>query len=269
MKTSAKGLERLDRMEYPGRLIIVGRDPPGEQDVVIYAITGRSPSSQARELVHDGKDSIQTRFRDEVQFEKKDHRLLIYNCITWIQDTIVVSNGLHTDLIVQTVRELQNRGERSTPMEILSISFHKRPSSAGEAGAARDDLTSYEPDEPNFTPRISGCVSDGAALGIAKRAADGSTIRHTFEVPLIPGRGKLISTYRGENIDPLPAFQGQPLDVTLAGDTAQTLAQSVYGALAPSGSQRDLRVAVAALCLHRETLETTISIINRHRGGDR
>jgi hypothetical protein len=149
-------------------------------------------------------------------------------------------------------------------MEILASAF-ARPHLASNALAGEPlDLTSYEPDRPNFTPRISGCVMNGAALSIVRRAQDGSALRRYFQVPLVPGKGKLMATYSGENCEPLPSFPGEPLDVELPGKTAQEVAQAVYQAMAPEGSQSDLRVGTAVVFAGIKTRQWKISIINKY-----
>jgi IMP cyclohydrolase len=206
MKRPTEGMETLAGMEYPGRVIILGRDRQGKHNVVIYALTGRSPSSRARRLVYDGQEAVKSQATDSGRLKKGNERLLIYNCIRKAHDGLVVSNGAQTDLIMKIMVDHLGRGLCPAPEEILRRAFVRPHVMAGI------DLTSYEPDGPHFTPRISGCILHGAALSIVKRARDGSAARHYFEIPLIRGRGKLIATYQGQNVDPLPPFQGEPLD---------------------------------------------------------
>lgn len=257
-----KGLEVLQNTEYPGRLIIVGRDLSGEHNVVVYAVTGRSPSSQARILVCDGRGTVKTKMAGPARRKAGRERLLIYSCIRRFHRALVVGNGAQTDLIVETLRGLRDRGAHLTPAEILA----KALAQPHPVGPEDIDLTSYEPDGPAFTPRISGCVTDGAALSIVTRDDDGSVRKRFFEVPLMPGRGRLISTYSGDNVDPLPSFQGDPIEVRLDGQTAEELAGAVYRSLAPSGLKRDLRVGVAVVFSHIKTWHLDTFIINRHSG---
>jgi hypothetical protein len=89
-------------------------------------------------------------------------------------------------------------------------------------------------------------------------------VRDFFGVTLLPGKGKLISTYDGVNKDPLRSFEGDPLNVEIRGaDSAQT-AEEIYESLKPSGAGPDFRVAVA--CLYAGDIdrnEYDVSIINR------
>jgi IMP cyclohydrolase len=259
----SKGLEALARMEYPGRVIIMGRDPSGEHNIVAYAITGRSPSSRAIVLVCDDQETVRTQVTDPEQLKWSNRRLLIYSCIRNLPEGLVVGNGAQTNLIVETMQNLTSPGDRPAPVEILRKAFARPYLTGGDGHHGRVDLTSYEPDGPVFTPRISGCLMNGAALSIVKRAPDGAPARRYYQVPLTAGKGKLISTYAGENLDPLPSFEGQPRDVQLKGQTAQDLANAIYDALAPAGLQKDLRVGVAVLWSHVTTQKAQITILNR------
>lgn len=239
-----KGLENLATMEYPGRIIIIGKDITGENFIVIYAITGRSPSSQARKLVAD-KGAVWTKPTEENALKSGHRDLLVYPAIHVTQG-IAVSNGKQTDDIKKHLTQSKYASE------VLFSSLKD---------------WDYEPDAPNFTPRISGCVlpSKNASLSIIKRSADGSSLRYIFEIPLIEGKGKMISTYQGENKEPLPAFCGEPLDVEFEGQKAKEVAEEVYQTLAPKFQGKDYRVAVA--CVFSRNLmknEFDVHIINRY-----
>jgi IMP cyclohydrolase len=255
-----KGLEALAAMEYPGRIIIIGRGPRGHHDVVIYAITGRSSSSQARRLICDGQETVRSQGTDPERIKEGNERLLIYNCIRKSPDGLAVSNGAQTDLILETIAGLRDRGLRFAPVEILQRAFARPHVIAGI------DLSGYEPDAPAFTPRISGCVMNGAALSMVKRAPDGTVEREYFEVPLSEGEGKLITTYAGANVDPLPSFCGEPVSVQLEGQSAEEQARAVYNCLAPRNSQKDFRVAVAVIFSNLRTSNWQMSIINKYPG---
>ncbi len=182
-----QGFESLSAKEYPGRIIIIGRDITGENDVVIYAITGRSASSQARKMELKD-DAILVKPADDEALKKGNIELLVYPALLF-SNGIAVSNGKQTADIKACLGQSQN------PAEVLELAL---------------DKWDYEPDEPIFTPRISGCVlpQKKAALSIINRAPDGSSIRNIFEIPLNSGKGKMISTYEGEDKNPPPAFTG-------------------------------------------------------------
>jgi len=236
-------LEFLSAMDYPGRVIIIGLDSAGESVIVVYAITGRSVSSQARQIVVENNHLLVIP-TDDAAVKEGNPELLIYPAIS-ISRGIVVSNGKQTNAILAGLHK------QRIPADVLSSSLSN---------------WEYEPDSPTFTPRISGCVLSPveAALGIVRRAEDGSSSREYFPFPLRPGTGKLITTYSGKNIDPLPSFIGPPAECVLDWATAEDTAEAVYAALA--GKDRgDFRVAVA--CVFASDLEKdnhTLFIINRH-----
>lgn len=234
----------LETLEYPGRLIIIGAPPGGGKAAIIYAITGRSPSSQARELVHrDG--GIWVRPTDEDVLKKGNVDLLVYPAMLFGKEGVAVSNGKQT----AGVRDHLLPG--ADPVAVLS-----------KALAAWD----FEPDAPIFTPRISGCLVGGAsALSVVRRGPSGETLRNYFEVALRQGEGRLISTYEGPNADPLPAFEGEPRLVGLGGSTAAETAELTYRDLAPAAGGGDFRVAVACVfaSLSRPG-DVDVRVINRH-----
>lgn len=239
-----EGLENLASKEYPGRVIIIGKDISGENTIVVYAITGRSPSSQARKM-EQMNDGIWVRPTDEDMLKEGNKDLLIYPAILFSRG-IAVSNGKQTTDIESWMSQSQNAAH------ILESSLSQ---------------WEYEPDTPNFTPRISGCVmpSANAAMSIIKRGSDGKSMRNIFNIPLYAGNGKMIATYSGENKDPLPSFVGEPLDVKLRNKTAESMAEMVYDSLKPKVQKKDYRVSVT--CVFGKNMEQNqydIFIINRH-----
>ena len=171
-------LEFLKKTPYPGRGIAVGNGR------VYYFIMGRSENSRNRvfELTDDG---IRTKAFDESKM--RDPSLIIYNPVRKMGDSLVVTNGNQTDTIV-------------------------------EFGDFRSALMTreYEPDEPNWTPRISAIVNgDGSfEISILKRV-DGRCLRAFYSYEGVSdGRGYFISTYGGAG-DPLPSFSGEPIEITM------------------------------------------------------
>jgi IMP cyclohydrolase len=240
----AQGLESLSAKEYPGRIIIIGKDITGKNEVVIYAITGRSPSSQARKMELKD-DSIWATPTDEETMKKGNLDLLVYPAIL-LSNGIAVSNGKQTTDIKTYLGQSQN------PAELLKLALNE---------------WDYEPDAPIFTPRISGCIlpQKRAALSIIKRAPDGSSIRNIFEISLKAGKGKMISTYEGEVKDPPPAFTGEPIDVEIKEKKADDMAAAVYDALGPAPGKKDYRVSVVCVFSGNLSLKKyEIYIINKH-----
>jgi hypothetical protein len=233
--------ESLSRMKYPGRALAVGRDMSGTFNIIIYAITGRSSSSQARRLELEA-DAIWTKPTDPELLRKGNIDLLIYPAVI-LSEGLAVSNGKQTSNI--DVRSGQG------PVEVLEEAMKS---------------WGYEPDAPIFTPRISGCVlpSNRAGLSIINRAENGDSLRFFYEVPLIPGKGKLLTTYSGENKDPLQPFAGEPMDLDLVEPTARATAEAVYGALKPPAGAGDFRVAVTCVFAKATDMkDRRVFIINR------
>ncbi len=238
----AQGLETLSGMEYPGRVIIIGKSPQGD-DVIMYAITGRSPSSQARRLEIDEENkNVFVKPTDEEVLKTGQPDLLVYSAIMY-GNGVVVGNGKQTT----NIRSCIDREKE--PVEVLLN------------GQRSWD---YEPDKPNYTPRISGCITDkGAALSVTKRAEDGAVIKHYFDIPMIPGKGKMIATYTGVNEKPLPSFSGEPIDVEIPGGTAQECVTAMYDALGPVEGQPDFRVVAASVFVDAEG-SVVAKVKNRH-----
>ncbi|MDO8740889.1 MAG: IMP cyclohydrolase [Candidatus Woesearchaeota archaeon] len=266
-----EGLEALANMEYPGRFIIIGQDLGKENNILVYGITGRSPPSQARKLVEDkdaevGSGVIRTDVTDKKQLEKGNPALLIYPAIALINNALIVSNGAQTALIYRAAKA---NPLKTNAAKILNEAFEiASPQYDSKNGWI--DITKHEPDDPNFTPRISGCLQpDSAAFYIMRRDQMGSRHDDCYDIALEGGKGKLIATYSGKNIDPLPSFAGGPLDVGLEGKTIDETAKEVYDALAPleirgmEDPAKDFRVGVAVVYSNRKTSENKISIINR------
>jgi len=217
-------MDNLKKLVYPGRVIALGRDPGGQFNVVIYAVTGRSPSSRARKLVLES-GVVWTKPTDREAVKKGNPDLLVYPAVV-LGPGIAVSNG------------------KQTPG--IDILFGGSPVQALDQAL---ENWSYEPDFPTFTPRISGCIlaTNRAALSVIRRSEDGGNVRSFFEFPILAGKAKMVSTYSGPNKDPLPSFWGEPLDLPIEASSAGETAEAVYGALAPSEKGEDYRVAVVSI----------------------
>lgn len=171
-------LEFLKKTTYPGRGILVGKD------CVYYFIMGRSENSRNR-IFTKTEDGIRTEAHDPAKLV--DPSLIIYHPVRTMGEDLVVTNGDQTDTIC-------------------------------EHGDFRKGLMTreYEPDEPNYTPRISAILhKDGTfEISILKRN-DGRCLREFFVYEgCEEGKGYFISTYQGDG-NPLPTFAGEPMEVTL------------------------------------------------------
>ena len=188
------GRERLRANAYPGRGMILGLDATGRHLVQIYWITARSTGSKNRILVIDGPD-VRTQPFDESG--RSDDPNIYYRAIAATGDSHIVTNGNHTDLIVN---HLARDG-----------SF---------ADAVR--RFSYETDAPNFTPRIAGFTDlSGArpviALANAVRGAMVDTLHSVYTYDgLRPGIGYCLHTYARDG-NPVPSFTERPYEFALRG----------------------------------------------------
>lgn len=239
--------EALSKMEYPGRVIVVGQSLKG-LTVALYAITGRSSSSQARKLVTSkDKKSIVVELTDEEILKRGDPDLLIYPAIILKDYHLIVSNGKQTESIAQSIHRYLD------PEDILRMGLKNY---------------TYEPDKPNFTPRISACIWDiDGTISIIRRKSNGEEerISYNFDLEEEPERGYMISTYTGENIDPLPSFVGSPIDIKLPFETLRETVDAFYEALGPEEGKPDFRVAAAGVYYKfGESEFQDIYIKNRH-----
>jgi len=181
---------------YPGRTILLGRDETGEHAVIAYAIMGRSANSRNRVFTpRDG--GIVTEAADPAKLA--DPSLIIYAPVRVLGGDTIVTNGDQTVTIYDAL-------------------------SAG--GSFEDALRArtFEPDAPNFTPRVSGLVrlaGGGCSFRLSILKSDCGDGRqclryfYEYEHPA-PGEGRLISTYRRDG-SPIPSFEGEPIRVGVAG----------------------------------------------------
>ena len=186
--------EELRNNAYPGRGIVLGRTPDGKKAAAAYFIMGRSSNSRNRVFVEDG-DVIRTQAFDPSKLE--DPSLIIYAPVRVLGNKTIVTNGDQTDTIYEGM-------DRQMTFE--------------QSLRSRE----FEPDGPNYTPRISGImhIENGRynfAMSILK-SAEGrpeSCQRYTFayENP-VPGEGRFIHTYQHDG-NPLPSFAGEPKRVEI------------------------------------------------------
>ena len=190
--------EYLYGNSYPGRLIAAGLTPGGKL-VFAYAIMGRSPNSRNRVFkVQNGE--LRTEPFDVSSV--KDPSLIIYPAILKADGCLIVANG---DQSLE-IRKAVNEG-RSLESAIARCTF--------------------EPDEPNYTPRISLIIRDGGfEFAINRRSSDGSCERSVWSYPKEKGVLHVIHTYDGDG-NPLPSFSGNPRMIVSEDDYAQTLWNSL------------------------------------------
>ena len=226
----------LARNSYPGRGILLGRSADNTKAVIAYFIMGRSVNSRNRIFV-ETDDGIETKAFDESKMT--DPSLIIYHPVRAVGTTTIVANGDQSD----TIRDGLLCGE------VFAQSLRKR---------------TFEPDAPNYTPRISGILhGDGSyALSILK-SADGNpaSCRRQFfgyENPLA-GQGHFIHTYECDG-DPLPSFRGEPRQVSVTAPDAEALARELWENL-----NEDNKVSLFVRYIDLNTRECDTVIINKHQ----
>ena len=187
--------EYIEGNPYVGRGIAVGMTGDGKTAVTAYFIMGRSENSRNRIFVEEGED-LMIRTFDVSKVE--DPWLIIYYPVRLVGQKLIVTNGDQTD----TIRDFLQEG-----------------GSFEEALRTR----AFEPDGPNWTPRISGllCFEDGFRykMSILKSAdaAGSACSRYFFEYPGIPGQGHFLHTYMTDG-SPIPTFCGEPERITVPED---------------------------------------------------
>ncbi len=189
--------ELLSANEYPGRGIVLGRSDDGKKAVAAYFIMGRSSNSRNRVFVEEG-DGIRTQAFDESKLE--DPSLIIYAPVRVLDEKTIVTNGDQTDTVYDNMKKGMTFEESLRERE-------------------------FEPDAPNYTPRISGLMTVAGGkycydMSILKsnNSDPSGCLRYTFSYsnPL-PGEGRFIHTYMGDG-NPLPSFEGEPELLEISGD---------------------------------------------------
>ncbi|HOX40066.1 MAG TPA: IMP cyclohydrolase [Candidatus Brocadiia bacterium] len=233
---AGQNMKNLRANVYPGRGIVIGMTPDARNLVQVYWIMGRSENSRNRVFIAEG-DVVRTAPFDASKV--KDPSLIIYNCARVLDRTFIVSNGDQTDTI------------------------HDSLKSGGSFEKALYGRT-FEPDAPNFTPRISAVVAPGCGahqyqIGILK------TMDNNPELPArqiysygrgIPGIGHFIATYSGDGA-PLPSFEGEPQPVEIPNDIDATL--NLYW----TALNDDNKVSLMVRFINAETCAFQTRIVNK------
>ncbi|MEG0771275.1 MAG: IMP cyclohydrolase [Clostridia bacterium] len=201
--------EILKQNEYPGRGIVIGKTADGEHAAIAYFIMGRSENSRNRIFSAVG-DDLETKAFDDSKLV--DPSLIIYSPVRVDGKKTIVTNGDQTD----TIYEFLKNGK----------TFRKSL-----------QIREFEPDAPNFTPRISGIVDVTGEvlkykLSILKSAeGNGNSCQRFFYEYSSPinGMGHFIHTYKG-NGEPIPSFEGEPVSVNI-NDDINTFADNIWNSL--------------------------------------
>ena len=192
----------LQDNSYPGRGILLGQT--GGRAVLAYFITARSENSRNRIFREEGETLAIYPYDAE---KVADPKLIFYTPLRVCAEGIIVSNGDHTDTVCESLL-------------------------AGHTMQYAMSARCYEPDAPNYTPRIAGLIlpTGRYTLGIVKKAEDGPDCRRKYwSYDPAEGKGHLIHTYASDG-DPLPSFSGEPREIAISG-TPEELAGEIWGAL--------------------------------------
>ena len=225
----------LKNNSYPGRGIVIGRTPCGKKMRIAYFIMGRSENSRNRIFVEDG-EGIRTEAFDPSKMV--DPSLIIYAPVRVIDGITIVTNGNQTDTIYDYLAQGSN---------------------FAEALGTR----TFEPDEPNYTPRISAIVKGFDYTMSILKTANGnpeSTLREFFDYENeLPGFGRMIHTYK-EDGSPIPSFEGEPKRFEMAHEPFETFSENLWNAL-----NSDNKVSLFTRQINVETGETETLIFNRNK----
>ena len=197
----------LSANSYPGRGILLGRSADNKHAVIAYFIMGRSVNSRNR-VFTETADGIRTEAYDPSKME--DPSLIIYHPVRVVGDKTVVTNGDQTDTIRDAIED-------------------------GHCFRHALMTREFEPDNPNYTPRISGIVNPEGdyKLSILKSLGGDPSCccRYFFEYDAPrAGLGHIIHTYEGDG-NPLPSFEGEPRPAVITANTAAELAELLWKSL--------------------------------------
>ncbi len=230
--------KELKENSYPGRGIIIGKSPNGKYAVTAYFIMGRSENSRNRVFVEDG-EGIRTQAFDPSKLS--DPSLIIYAPVRVLGNKTIVTNGDQTD----TIYELMDK------QQTFEQSLRTRE---------------FEPDAPNYTPRISGIMHVGSgeynyAMSILKsnNGNPDACNRYTFAYTNpVAGEGHFIHTYKCDG-NPLPSFEGEPKLVAIKDDMNE-FANDLWTSL-----NEDNKVSLFVRYIDIETGKYESVIINKNK----
>ncbi|MCR5796799.1 IMP cyclohydrolase [Eubacterium xylanophilum] len=229
--------KELANNPYPGRGIVIGKSPNGKYAVTAYFIMGRSENSRNRVFVEEG-EGIRTEAFDPSKLE--DPSLIIYAPVRVLGKDTIVTNGDQTDTIYDGIKD-------------------------GKCFAGALKTREFEPDGPNYTPRISGIMHiDGDfdyKMSILKsnNGNPDACNRYTFDYSNpIAGEGHFIHTY-ARNEEPLPSFEGEPKLVDIMDDIDE------YTDMIWKNLNEDNKVSLFVRYIDIETGKYSTRIVNKNK----
>ncbi len=229
--------ELIKDNSYVGRGIVIGKTPDEKKAVAAYFIMGRSENSRNRVFELRGRE-VYTKAFDESKVE--DPSLIIYAAVREYENKLVVTNGDQTDTVVEFLEK-------------------------GESFEDALNTREFEPDFPNFTPRISGMLTfaDGDfsyKMNILKSADKEGTYcnRYTFSYAPKAGVGHFIHTYVGDG-NPLPTFQGEPERIAIP-DSIEDFTEDLWNNL-----NEDNKISLYVRFVDLETGEMEERLMNKNK----
>ena len=222
---------------YPGRGIVIGQSADGKNAVIAYFIMGRSVNSRNRVFVEEGA-GIRTQAHDPAKLS--DPSLVIYAPVRVLGEDTIVTNGDQTDTIYDFLKE-------------------------GKTFEQALRTRTFEPDGPNYTPRISGIVERGEGsftykLSILKSCGGDPDFAQRFFFEYAPkaGLGHFIHTYKQDG-DPIPSYEGEPTPVFIEGDI-DAFTASLWEHL-----NEDNKVSLFTRFIDLETGKAETRIVNKNQ----
>lgn len=231
----------LSENTYPGRGIVIGKSKDGTKAMIAYFIMGRSENSRNR-IFERFDGGMRTKAFDESKLS--DPSLIIYNPYLALPDADIITNGDQTDTVYDYIKENGDDGYS------FEKSLHTRE---------------FEPDSPNFTPRISGMLyySESAfkyKMSILKSANGDDSVCNRYFYSYTPrnGFGHFIHTYKCDG-NPIPSFYGEPEEIALP-NTAKELADLCW-----SNLNEDNKVSLFVRTVELDSGKAEEIIINKNQ----
>ena len=213
----------LNTNSYPGRGIVLGQSDDGKFAVAAYFIMGRSVNSRNRIFEENERGGIRTKAFDESKME--DPSLIIYNPVLKFNGDTIVTNGDQTD----TIYDSFSKGD----------CYH-------DALITRE----FEPDAPNYTPRISGILKENGNYNLSilkSNCGEPECVRFFYEYPARRGLG-----------NPIPSFEGEPTPVEINSDIDE------FTNMIWTNLNEDNKVSLFVRFINLETKEEETRIINKN-----
>lgn len=225
----------LNTNSYPGRGIVVGKSADGKKAVIAYFIMGRSVNSRNRIFEPNDRGGIRTKVFDESKME--DPSLIIYNPVLKLDGKTIVTNGDQTDTIYDFMQE-------------------------GKCYRHALNTREFEPDAPNYTPRISAVLKPNGDYNMSilkSNMGKPQCLRFYFEYPADAGLGHFIHTYKCDG-NPIPSYEGEPTPVAVGNDDIDTWTEMIWDNL-----NEDNKVSLFTRYIDLQTGEEETRIVNKNK----